>query len=102
MNYDSKYSKSRPDSGYKSDYSKHSKAQPDSGYKSDYSKYSKEQPDSCHKGDYSKYSKAQPDSNESNKTKFLQDYEIRCVYKINTSGYYRNVPIYNYKKKIII
>ena len=45
----------------------------------------------------SKYSKTQPDSNESNQKKI-----IRCVYKINTSGYYRNVPIYNYKKKIII
>jgi hypothetical protein len=102
MNYDSKYSKAQPDSGYKGDYSKYSKAQPDSGYKSDYSKYSKAQPDSGYKGDYSKYSKAQPDSNESNKTKFLQDYEIRCVYKINTSDYYRNVHIYNYKKRIII
>jgi len=86
MNYNSKYSNARPDSGHKSDYSKYSKTRPDSG----------------HKSDYSKYSKARPDSNESNQKKILQDYEIRCVYKINTSGYYRNVPIYNYKKKIII
>jgi hypothetical protein len=82
--------------------SKYSKAQPNSGHKSDYSKYSKAQPNSGHKSDYSKYSKTRPDSNESNQMKILQDYEIRCVYKINTSGYYRNVPIYNYKKKIII
>lgn len=42
----------------------------------------------------SKYSKTQLDSNESNQKKI-----ICCVYKINTSGYYRNVPIYNHKKE---
>lgn len=66
------------------------------------SKYSKTRPDSGHKGyDYGP-SKTRPDSNESNITKFLQNHEIRCVYKINMTGYYRNVPIYNYKKRIII
>jgi hypothetical protein len=24
----------------------------------------------------------------------INDYEIRCVYKINMKGYYKNVPIY--------
>ena len=62
--------------------SKHSKAQLYSGYKSD----------------DSKHSKTRQNSNESNQTKFLQNYEIRCVYKINMSVYYRNIPIYNYKK----
>ncbi len=51
----------------------------------------------------SKYSNARPDSvdskekissSESNQKKI-----ICCVYKINTSGYYRNVPIYNHKKE---
>jgi hypothetical protein len=129
MNYDSKNSKAQPDSGYKyyygssklrpdsghkSDYSKNSKSRPDSGY--DYggskakpnsgykydSKYSKSQPDSGHKGDDSSGSKEKKSSSEPTKTKFLQDYEIRCVYKINMTNYYRNVNIYNYKKRIII
>jgi len=26
--------------------------------------------------------------------KAINNYEIRCVYKINTSNYYKNVPIY--------
>ena len=55
----------------------------------------------------SKYSKARLDSvdskektssSESNQTKFLQNHEICCVYKINMTNYYRNVNIYNYKK----
>jgi hypothetical protein len=25
---------------------------------------------------------------------FLNNYEIKCVYKINMEGYYKNVPIY--------
>jgi hypothetical protein len=25
---------------------------------------------------------------------FLNDYEIRCVYKINMTNYYKNIPIY--------
>ncbi len=82
MHYDSKHSNAKLYSGYKSDDSKHSKAQLYSGYKSD----------------DSKHSKARQNSNESNQTKFLQNHEIRCVYKINMSVYYRNIPIYNYKK----
>lgn len=26
--------------------------------------------------------------------KLINDYEIKCVYKINIEGYYKNVPIY--------
>jgi hypothetical protein len=78
MIYDSKKSKSKPDSGYKYN-SKHSKSQPDSSS-----------------------SKEKTSSSEPNQTKFLQDYEIRCVYKINMTNYYRNVNIYNYKKRIVI
>lgn len=112
MNYDSKNSKLRPDSGY--DYGS-SKSQPNSGHKSDYSKNSKSRPDSGydyvgskakpnsgHKCDDSSGSKEKTSSSEPTKTKFLQDYEIRCVYKINMTNYYQNVPIYNYKKRIII
>ena len=62
----------------------------------------KEQPDSVYKGYYSSGSKEQTSSSESNVSKFLQNHEIRCLYKINTSNYYRNVNIYKYKKKIII
>ena len=86
MIYDSKKSKSKPDSGYK-------------GY--DYYG-SKSHPDSSQKGYYSGGSKEKTSSSEPNQTKFLQDYEIRCVYKINMTNYYRNVNIYNYKKRIII
>jgi hypothetical protein len=86
MIYDSKNSKSRPDSGHK-------------GY--DYYG-SKSHPDSSQKGYYSGGSKEKTSSSEPNQTKFLQDYEIRCVYKINMTNYYRNVNIYNYKKRIII
>lgn len=78
MIYDPKKSKSQPDSGYKYN-SKHSKARPDSSS-----------------------SKEKTSSSEPTKTKFLQDYEIRCVYKINMTNYYRNVNIYNYKKRIVI
>ena len=46
-------------------------------------------------------SKARPDSNKSNR-KFIQNHEIFCTYTINTSNYYRNVPIYNHKRTIII
>lgn len=28
------------------------------------------------------------------KLKFLNNYEIKCVYKINMTNYYKNVPIY--------
>ena len=72
-------------------YSKYSKAQPDSGYKSDYSKYSKSRQDSG-------ASKEKTSSSETNLIKILQNHEIRCVYKINMTNYYRNVNIYNYKK----
>lgn len=47
-------------------------------------------------------SKEKTSSSESNLIKCVQDYEIRCVYKIDMTGYYRNVNIYNYKKRIII
>jgi len=91
MHYDSKHSKTRPDSGHKGyDYCA-SKAQPDSGYKCDYSKHSKARQDSG-------ASKEKTSSSESNQTKFLQNHEIRCVYKINMTNYYRNVNIYNYKR----
>ena len=42
------------------------------------------------------------DSNSSNLIKFVNDYEIKCIYKINMTNYYKNINIYNYKKKIII
>jgi len=59
-------------------------------------KKSKTQPDSGHKGyDYGG-SKEKTSSSESN-LKILQNHEIRCVYKIDKTKYYRNVPIYNYK-----
>ena len=65
-------------------------------------KKSKTQPDSSQKGYYSSGSKEKTSSSESNKIKILQNHEIRCVYKINMTNYYRNVHIYNYKKRIII
>jgi hypothetical protein len=34
--------------------------------------------------------------------KFINNYEIKCVYRINMNNYYKNINIYNYKKKIII
>lgn len=102
MIYDSKKSKSQLDSGHRGYDSCSSKSRPDSGHKSYYSKNSKARPDSGQKSDYSGGSKEKTSSSEPTKTKFLQDYEIRCVYKINMTNYYRNVPIYNYKKRIII
>jgi NAD-dependent dihydropyrimidine dehydrogenase PreA subunit len=39
---------------------------------------------------------------EQNSLKFINDYEIKCVYPNNGTKYYKNVNIYNYKKKIII
>jgi hypothetical protein len=68
--------------------SKHSKTQLYSGYKNDYSKHSKSQPDSCS-------SKEKTSSSETKQIKILNNYEICCVYKINTTNYYRNV----YKKE---
>ena len=68
MHYDLKKKTTQPNSGYKNDYSKHSKSQPDSGS-----------------------SKEKTSSSETNQTKFLQNHEICCVYKINTTNYYRNV-----------
>lgn len=65
-------------------------------------KNSKSRPDSGHKGDYPSASKEKTSSSESNKIKILQNHEIRCVYKIKMTNYYRNVPIYNYKKRIVI
>ena len=65
-------------------------------------KKSKSRPDSSYKSNYPNGSKEKKSSSESNQTKFLQDYEIRCVYKINMTNYYRNVPIYNHKKRIVI
>jgi hypothetical protein len=37
-----------------------------------------------------------------NPIKLINNYEIKCVYPINMNNYYKNVNIYNYKKKIII
>jgi hypothetical protein len=37
-----------------------------------------------------------------NPIKQINNYEIKCVYPINMTNYYKNVNIYNYKKKIII
>ena len=65
-------------------------------------KKSKTQPDSSYKGNYPSGSKEKTSSSELNQTKFLQYHEIRCVYKIKMTNYYRNVPIYNHKKRIII
>jgi len=79
MHYDLKKSKTQPDSGHKGYDSCSSKARHDS-----------------------KFSKEKTSSSESNKIKILQNHEIRCVYKINMTNYYRNVPIYNYKKRIVI
>jgi hypothetical protein len=43
------------------------------------------------------------DDNKSNKLiKFINNYEIKCIYKINMNNYYKNINIYNYKNKIII
>ena len=101
MNYDFKNSKAQPESGHKGDYSKNSKAQPESGHKG-YDYYgSKSHPDSSQKGDYSGGSKEKTSSSESN-LKILHNHEIRCVYKIDKTKYYRNVHIYNYKKRIVI
>ena len=102
MIYDSKKSKSRPDSSYKGYDYYGSKSHPDSSHKGDYPSGSKSHPDSSQKGYYSGGSKEKKSSSEPNQTKFLQDYEIRCVYKINMTNYYRNVHIYNYKKRIVI
>jgi len=38
----------------------------------------------------------------SNPLKLINDYDIVCVYPSNGTKYYKNVNIYNYKKKIII
>ena len=59
------------------------------------------------------YSKQKDKSGKSNYTdpqeerdikliKSINNYEIKCVYPINMNNYYKNVNIYNYKKKIII
>lgn len=41
--------------------------------------------------------------NEGNKLiKLINNYEIKCIYKINMNNYYKNINIYNYKNKIII
>jgi hypothetical protein len=37
-----------------------------------------------------------------NPIKVINDYEIKCVYPNNGTKYYKNINIYNYKKKIII
>jgi hypothetical protein len=37
-----------------------------------------------------------------NPIKVINDYEIKCIYPNNGTKYYKNVNIYNYKKKIII
>ncbi len=65
-------------------------------------KNSKSRQDSSHKCDYPSGSKEKTSSSESNKIKILQNHEIRCVYKINMTNYYRKVHIYNYKKRIVI
>ena len=38
--------------------------------------------------------KEPPQEDTKNSVGFLNDYEIKCVYKINMEGYYKNVPIY--------
>ena len=50
---------------------------------------------------YSGHKSKEPNSNQSN-LKYIQNHEIKCSYKINMSNYYRNVHIYNHKRKIII
>jgi hypothetical protein len=42
------------------------------------------------------------DNNNEKIIKPINNYEIKCIYKINMIGYYKNVNIYNYKKKIKI
>jgi hypothetical protein len=46
----------------------------------------------------SKDEKKEPSYEDTKKSfdliKPINDYEIRCVYKINMKGYYKNVPIY--------
>jgi hypothetical protein len=37
-----------------------------------------------------------------NPIKVINNYEIKCIYPNNGTKYYKNVNIYNYKKKIII
>ena len=37
-----------------------------------------------------------------NPIKIINDYEIKCIYPNNGTKYYKNINIYNYKKKIII
>ena len=74
---------------------KKSKAQSNSGYKGYEYSSSKAQPDSSG-------SKEKSSSSGTNLIKIIENHNICCVYKINTKNYYRNVNIYNYKKKLII
>ena len=34
--------------------------------------------------------------------KNISNYEIKCIYKINMNHYYRNIPIYHYKRNFFI
>ena len=34
--------------------------------------------------------------------KMINNYETKCIYKINMNNYYKNINIYNYKKKIFV
>ena len=33
---------------------------------------------------------------------YINNYETKCIYRINMNNYYKNINIYNYKKKIFI
>ena len=39
---------------------------------------------------------------DNNPIKSINNYEIKCIYPNNGTKYYKNINIYNYKKKIII
>jgi len=51
----------------------------------------------------SKDEKKEPSYEDTKKSvgliKPINDYEIRCVYKINMEGYYKNIPIYLQKNE---
>ena len=33
---------------------------------------------------------------------YINNYEVKCIYRINMNNYYKNINIYNYKKKFNI
>jgi hypothetical protein len=49
----------------------------------------------------SKDAKKEPPQENTKKSgsliKLINNYEIKCTYKINMSNYYKNVPIYHYR-----